>query len=236
MNSKLKIPDWISNGPEDIEYRTYKLRGTISVIKDKLETGNLMEALFDIDDALDYLYKYDAVKMTSNPDTINQIVSGFDFPNLELVFTTGDDMETDDILDLLLNEAIDEYENLHSICREQWRVIEDGLKCDYIPKKPYFLNDGFVFVKTPDNKMHVYHFTKPNKYFTHDWKRFNMTHLHTVEYTSETYFANIDEILTKNSDKIIIKIECSTDTVLENNAMCVINQKVFSMLSKDYSF
>jgi hypothetical protein len=236
MNSKLKIPDWISNGPEDIEYRTYKLRGTISVIKNKLNDGNLMEALYDIDDALDYLYRYDAVKITQDPDAMNHIVSGFEFPALELAFTTEDNLETDDILDLLLDEAIDEYENLHSICRDQWRVIEDGLKFDYIPTKPYFLNDGFVFIKTPDNKMHVYHFLKPNKYFTYEWKRFNMTHIHTVDWTEDAYFSNVDEIVTKSPDKIIIKIECKTETILENNAMCVINQKIFSMLSKDYSF
>ena len=52
------------------------------------------------------------------------------------------DIETDDILDVLLDDAIDEYESLHTSCREQWRIIESGLTCNYVPSKPYFLNDG----------------------------------------------------------------------------------------------
>ena len=111
MNSNIKIPAWMVEGPDDIEYRTYKLRGTISDIKKKIADSNLMDALYAIDDALDYLYQYDAVKMTQDPNPMDQIVSGFEFPNLELVFTTDEEIETDEIIDLLLDEAIDSYEN-----------------------------------------------------------------------------------------------------------------------------
>jgi len=236
MNLKLKTPSWITDGPHDAEYRTYKLRGAVSGIKEKLGSGNLMDALFEIDSTLDYLYKYDAVQMTQDPNPVSQIISGFDIPDLELVFTTEEELENDDVLDLLLDEALDSYEDLHSICRKQWRIIEDGLTCGYIPKKPYFLNDGFVFIKTPDNKMHIYHFVKPNKYFTYDWKQFKLSHMCTKEWTKESYISSVEEIVSKESDKIIIKMDCTTETILENNALCVINQKIFSMLHRDYSF
>ena len=236
MNSNIKIPAWMVEGPSDIEYRTYKLRGTILDIKKKIADNNLMDALFAIDDALDYLYRYDAVKMTQDPNPIGHIVGGFEFPDLELVFTTEEEIETDDILDVLLDEAIDSYEELHAICRENWRIIEENITCNYVPQKPYMLTDGFVFIKTADNKMHTYHFTKPNKYFANDWKQFKLTHINSEKWTDASYFSNVEEIITKQSDKIIIKIDCKSETILENNAMCVINQKIFSMLHRDYSF
>ena len=236
MNPINKIPNWLSGGPRDEEYRTYKLRGAISELQNKISADMLVPALFEIDDVLDYLYKYDAVKMTQNPNPINQIVGGFDFPNLEMVFSSDEEMDTDDILDVLLDEAIDKYEDLHTMCRDKWRIIEDGITVNYVPVKPYFINDGFVFIKTPDNMLHVYHFIKPNKYFTNDWKKFNMNHMYSEKWTSETYFSRIEELVSKDSEKIIIKVDCKTETIIENNALAVINQKIFYMLHRDYSF
>ena len=236
MNRKNKIPSWLIGGPNDEEYRAYKLRGSISEVKKKIESNNLVEALFEIDDTLDYLYRYDAVQITHDPNPINQIVGGFDFPNLEMVFSSDEEMDTDEILDVLLDEAIDKYEDLHTICRDKWRIIEEGIKLNYVPVKPYFINDGFVFIKTPNNILHVYHFIKPNKYFTNDWKKFEMTHMYSEKWTNETYFSRIDELVSKDSEKIIIRVDCKTETILENNALAVINQKIFSMLHRDYSF
>lgn len=236
MNPKFKIPDWVVNGPADVEYRTYKLRGAISGLKKKLSSGNLIDVLFEVDDTLDYLYRYDAVKMTQDPNPIGEIVGGFEFPELELVFSTEEDLEIDVVLDGILDEAIDSYEELHSMCRDIWRNIEEGMTCSYIPGKPYFLNDGFVFIKTPNNQMHVYHFMKPTKYLGKDWKKFKMNHMQTEKWSDETYFERLEEIISKQSDKMIIKVECKNDTILENNAIGVINQKIFSMLCRDYSF
>lgn len=236
MSTKIKIPDWVVNGPADVEYRTYKLRAAVSALRKKLLSANLLEVLFEVDDTLDYLYRYDAVKMTQNPDPIDQMVGGFQFPELELVFSTEEELEIDQVLDGILDEAIDSYEELHSICREQWRNIEEGMTCNYVPSKPYFVNDGFVFVKTADSKLHIYHFSKPNKYTLKDWKSFKMNHLQTEDWTDEGYFKHVEEIIDKGSDKIVLRVECKNDTVLENNAICVVNQKIFSTLCRDYSF
>lgn len=236
MNVKFKIPVWIHEGPRDIEYHMYKLRGAVSELKKKLADGKLMEALTEIDDTLDYLYRYDAVKMTQDDSQVNQIISGFEFPDLELVFSTAEEPEDDEVLDELLDEAIDEFENLHAICREQWREIEEGTTCNYVPKKPYFLNDGFVFVHTPDNTMHVYHFLKPNKYFASDWKGFKMNLMYTEKWTDENYFKRIEELISKQDDKIIIKTTVRTNTILENSVIGVISQIIYSMIRRDYTF
>ena len=236
MNNNANIPTWISDGPPDIEYCTYKLKGTILDIKKKLASGNLLGALLDVDNNLDYLYMYDAIKVTHNPNPINHNMTGFDLPGLELFFTEDEIIETDPVLDFILDDALDSFEELHSMCRERWRLIEDGIKCNYVPTKPYFLNDGFVFVKTPDNKMHVYHFVKPNKYFTSDWRKFSMTHMYDEQWTNEAYFSRIEEIVSKEDNKIIIRIDCKNETILKDNALGVINQMIFSMLHRDYSF
>ena len=236
MNSKTNIPHWLSDGPKDIEYCTYKLRGAVSDLKKKLMFGNLVECLHEIDATLDYLYMYDAVKITQTSDPLNQIVGGLELPGLEMFFTSDDHVEDNYVLDAVLDEAIDRFEELHAMCRERWRQIEEGLKCSYVPSKPYFLNDGFVFIKTPDDMMHVYHFTKPNKYFTQDWKKFSMTHMYDEKWTNEVYYARLEEIISKESEKIILKVDCKTETILENNAIGVINHMIFSMLHRDYSF
>ena len=160
MNTKTNIPKWFNEGPHDIEYRTYKLKGAISNIDGMLNSGQLIPALFEIDDTLDYSYRYDSVRITHNPNPIlptDQIVSGFEIPGLELFFTEEDELETDNVLDSILDEAIDSFEELHAMCRERWRLIEDGTTCVYVPAKKYFLNDGFVFIRTADNMLHVYH-------------------------------------------------------------------------------
>jgi hypothetical protein len=235
MNVKFKVPVWINEGPRDIEYHMYKLRGAVSDLKKKLKDGKLMEALTEIDDTLDYLYRYDAVKMTQDTN-VNQIIGGFEFPDLELVFSTAEEPETDDVLDELLDEAIDEFEDLHAICRDQWREIEDGITCNYVPHKPYFLNDGFVFIHTPDNMMHVYHFLKPNKYFAVDWKGFKMNLMYVEKWTDENYYKRIEELISKKDDKLIIKTTVRTNTILEHSVIGVLSQIIYTMLRRDYTF
>jgi len=235
MNMKINTPTWLLSGPKDVEYCMYKMKGAVLEIKRKLLTNNFIEALYEIDDTLDYLYMYDATKMTQGLNADAQIINSMDLPELEMFFEP-EDTQSDPVLDELIDDAIDIFEELHAMCREKWRSIEEGLTCSYIPSKPYFLNDGFVFIKTPDNVMHVYHFVKPNKYASGDWKKFNMNHMYDEKWTNEIYYAKLEEIISKGSDKIIFKVECKNETVLENNALGVINHMIFSMLNRDYSF
>ena len=52
--SKLITPKWIEDGPLDLEYKTYKFLQRVKEL-DELVHTDLMAALWEIDDTLDYL-------------------------------------------------------------------------------------------------------------------------------------------------------------------------------------
>ena len=134
--SKLTTPKWIEEGPLDLEYKTYKFLQRVKELKEEIPTS-LMSALWEIDDTLDYLYRYDAIKQVPMVPSIEFM--GFPWEDLELVFTTEEELETNHIIDSIYEQAIDEFEQLHSACRNEWRSIEEGLSCSYIGNKKHFL-------------------------------------------------------------------------------------------------
>jgi hypothetical protein len=231
--SKLTTPKWIEDGPLDLEYKTYKFLQRVSEL-DKLIDINLMSALWEIDDTLDYLYRYDAIKQTDLVPSIEFM--GFPMDNLELVFTTEEELETNDIVDSIYEEGIDKFEALHSKCRNEWRSIESGLECSYLGDRKHFLSGGFVFISTPDNKLHVYFFNKPSKNFKQSWKDFKMEHITTKEYNKEEYFKTLEELSEAKSDRILIKVNLKTHTNVPGHAITVVNSVIFNMLHRDYAF
>lgn len=231
--STLNTPKWISEGPNDLEYKTYKLLQRVKELDLIIPTA-LMSALWEIDDTLDYLYRYDAVKQTEVIPSIE--FTGFPFEDLEMVFTTKEELETNNIVDAIYERAIDKFEELHNKCRKEWRRIEDGLTCSYIGAKKYFLSGGFVFITTPDSKLHVYFFNKPSKNYMMSWKDFKMQHIKTEVYNKEEYFKILEELTDKKSDRILIKADLKNDTKLEGHAITVVNSAVFSLLHRDYAF
>jgi hypothetical protein len=58
--NKYKVPRWIEEGPMDLEYKTFKMLASVKALELKLAEGLLMDCLWEIDDTLDYLYRYDA--------------------------------------------------------------------------------------------------------------------------------------------------------------------------------
>ena len=233
--SKYKIPDWIEAGPMDLEYKTLKMLARVKELKMRLLRGHLMRVLVEVDDTLDYLYRYDAQQVTSVKPAEYEVM-GLQWEDLEMVFTTAEELETNAILDKVVNKAIDKFEELHGKCREAWREIEDNIKYSYIGDRKYFLSDGFVFIKTADDKLHIYYFTKPAQSFKMHWKDFRMQHIKTEKWDEDTYFARLEEISSKKSGKILIKVNLEKETEVENHAMAVINYCVFSLLRKDYTF
>jgi len=232
--SKYKIPDWIEEGPMDLEYKTLKMLARVKRLRQTLIRGGLQKVLLEVDDTLDYLYRYDAQQVTKVKPQEYEIM-GLQWEDLEMVFTTAEELETNEILDKVVNEAIDKFEELHSYCREAWRDIEDNIKYSYIGDRKYFLSDGFVFIKSGD-KLHIYYFTKPTKTFKMHWKDFKMQHIKTEDWNEDTYFERLEEISSKKSGKILIKVNLEKETEVENHAMAVINYCVFSLLRKDYTF
>ena len=233
MQSNYKLPEWASKGPEDLEYRTYVMFAHVQSLKNDLLNNKLLAVLHEVDLTLDYLYRYDAVKMTEAETSM----SSGDWGPLSFVFSADDDfVEQSILMDQLVDSAIDKFEDLHSICREIWREIEVNLTSNYISDKKYFLADGFVFLKTKNNKLLIYYFNKPIKNFTTTWKDFKLQHIKTQEWDQDDYFESLEEIVTKKSDKILIKSEITLDVEIEGHAMAVINSFIFSMLRRDYSF
>ena len=233
--SKYKIPVWIEEGPMDLEYKTLKMMARVKHLQHALLEGGLQKVLLEVDDTLDYLYRYDAQQITKVQPSEYEVM-GLQWEDLELVFTTEEELETNVILDKLVEESIDKFEDLHSKCREAWRVIEDAIKYSYIGDRKYFLSDGFVFIRTANDNLHIYYFTKPTKTFKMHWKDFKMQHIKTEKWDEATYFDRIEEIANKKSSKILIKVNLEKETEIENHAMAVINYCVFSLLRKDYTF
>jgi len=233
--SKYKIPVWIEEGPMDLEYKTLKMMARVKHLQHALLEGGLQKVLLEVDDTLDYLYRYDAQQITKVQPSEYEVM-GLQWEDLELVFTTEEELETNVILDKLVEESIDKFEDLHSKCREAWRVIEDAIKYSYIGDRKYFLSDGFVFIRTANDNLHIYYFTKPTKTFKMHWKDFKMQHIKTEKWDEDTYFDRIEEIASKKSSKILIKVNLEKETEVENHAMAVINYCVFSLLRKDYTF
>lgn len=230
---KPNIPTWIERGPLDLEYKTYKLFQRLKELETMIPLS-LMEALFEIDDTLDYLYRYDAIKQTELEPSIEFI--GFPMDNLELVFSTEEELETNNIVDLLYEESIDKFEALHEKCRQEWRFIDSGIDCSYIGSKKHFLAGGFVFISTPDSKIHCYFFNKPSKNFNFSWKDFKMEHITTKDYDENDYFKTLTELEDAKSDRLLIKVNLKTHTKIEGHAITVINNMIFTMLQRDYSF
>ena len=233
--SKYKIPVWIDEGPMDLEYKTLKMMAMVKHLQQTLLLGGLQKVLIEVDDTLDYLYRYDAQQVTRVKPHEYEVM-GLQWEDLEMVFTTAEELETNAVLDKLVEDSIDRFEELHSRCRELWREIEDTIKYSYIGDRKYFLSDGFVFIKTPNDQLHIYYFTKPTKTFKMHWKDFKMSHIKTEKWDEDTYFARLEEISSKKSGKILIKVNLEKETEIENHAMAVINYCIFSLLRKDYTF
>lgn len=231
---KTYIPEWATKGPLDFEYRHYKLLAEVNSLKKDLKNGLFSETLKKVDDTLDYLYRYDAEKLIASEDLSNFELTGINFFNFDLEYTYRE-LEQDEVMDRLCDEAIDIFEELHSNIRDIWREIELGLKVIYVPHKRYFLNDGFVFIITANNELHSYYFNKPSGYIN-DWRSFKLEFLNKTKYTKEVYMSQLEDLNVAESEKIIFKVECNNATIIEGFAIEVIKSTIYHKLRKDYAF
>jgi len=231
---KTYIPEWAIKGPLDFEYRHYKLLAEVAKLKGEIKEGQLTSTLKKVDDTLDYLYRYDAERIFASEDLSNFELTGINFSEFELEYTSRL-LEQDEIMDKLCEEAIQMFEDLHSSIRDIWREIELGVKIAYVPHRKYFLNDGFVFIITPDNKLHSYYFNKPSKYVL-VWKDFSLEHLSTDKYTNKRYIKQLEDINAAETDKIVLRVDCNNATMAGGFALEVIKSMIYTTLKKDYAF
>jgi len=233
--SIIKVPDWASEGPEDLEYRTYKMLSHAKALKEALDNGELWYALTGADEILDFLYRYDAEKHISEELASTKLTNA-SWDNIEFVYTTGTEIVEDEILDILLERAIDEYESLHGEIRERWRNIDSLMSVSHSGNRPYFVNDGFVFVTTPDEKVYIYTFKNPKINQVLDWRAFKLEYVDTHPYDKDKLLTFISDIKEKDSEKIIYRVSLKNTVKLEGGVINVISSNIFMQLKKDYSF
>lgn len=232
---RIETPHWAKEGPNDLEYRMYKMLGHARVLKQRLEDQELMGVLYEVDATLDYLYQYDAIRLTTEEElafTAIEMAPLNQFFSIESL----ESAEPSPMMDELVDKALDVFEELHSDCRAAWQNIETNLRVSYVGDKSYFLSDGFVFLKTADEKLHIFYFNKPIKNFTTTWKDFKLQHIKTQKWDQDDYFESLEEIVTKKSNKIILKAELDVDVAIDKNALVVLNCLVFTRLRRDYAF
>lgn len=235
MYNTIQVPDWATNGPEDLEYRTYKMLSHEAQIRKDLYNGLLYEALEACDSALDFMYHYDAERMV-NSDIMSTKLTNVNWDNIEFMYATGEEMANFSILDDLVDRGIQLFESLHSEIREHWRVIEREVTVNQAGTRPYFIGDGFVLVDTPDNKVHVYSFKNPKKDYNVNWKSFKMEYVSTHSHKNYKILEYISQIKEIDEDKIVYRVNIKNSVNLEGGPINVVSSLVFMQLRKDYSF
>lgn len=229
---KMNPPEWLSEGPMDLEYKSYKMLSKVKELRRMLRKGNLDAALSEIDPALDYLYLYDAVQAID--EDMHVLPPEFD-PELELVYTSRVvDVERNNVVDQLCMTALDLFEDLHAEAREMWREVEDNIEASYLYTRPMLVNDGFIFI-VEGKKLHIYSFTKPNQYIF-DWREFNPKHIQTKTLRKNDITKYVQELVEADDTKIMISIRYNSKTPVSDGVFCVIKSSVFNLLKRDYGF
>lgn len=235
MYNQIHVPEWAHSGPDDLEYRTYKMLSHASSINNMLDEGSLWPALKECDSVLDFMYHYDAQRLIES-DRLSTKLTHVTWENIELIYSTGEEMVRHDILDELVDHGIDVFENIHSKIREYWRILEKEITITQAGARPYLICDGFVLVNTPDKKIHIYSFNNPSKSYNATWKNFNLSHISTQTYDREKVLQFVSEIKEKEEDKIIYRANVTNSVKLGGGIINVISSLIFMQLRKDYSF
>jgi hypothetical protein len=230
-----KVPDWANQGPEDLEYRSYKMLYHASSIRKLLTDGYLWDALQQCDGVLDFLYQYDAERLLTDIQ-ISTKLTRVSWENIEHAYFTGDELATNTVMDQLVAQAIDTYEVLHSQIRESWRKISATMTITHAGNRPDLIGDGFVLVITPNNKVHVYSFNNPSGRLGVDWRQFKLDAVTELDYSPESMLGYIKELKEANRDRIVYKVTIKNETRLEGGAINVISSNIFMQLRKDYGF
>jgi len=234
MSNSNNIPDWATEGPEDFEYRRYRMLSHVSETRKKLKLGKLWESLQETDAALDFLYQYDAERYLIEENTKSTQLTNVNWNNIESLYNTGSQIISHEIIDDLIDDAIDAYETLHSDIRENWRTIDQQMSIGHAGTKPYLITSGFVLIYTPDKKLHTYSFNNPKINNNIDWKGFTLYKISTQKYDKKSTIEYISEIKDKDSEKIIYNVHIKNVVMLDEGPINVIASNIFMQLRKDY--
>jgi len=235
MYNQIHVPEWAHSGPQDLEYRTYRMLSHASSIRKMLDEGYLWSALKECDSVLEFMYHYDAERLIES-DRLSTKLTHVSWENIEFIYSTGEEMVGHDILDELVDHGINVFENVHAKIREYWRILEKEITITQSGNRPYLMCDGFVLVNTPDNKIHIYSFNNPSKDYNATWKNFRLEYIDTQPYSQEKVLQFVSEIKEKEKDKIIYRAHVTNSVKLDGGMINVISSLIFMKLKKDYSF
>ena len=56
------------------------------------------------------------------------------------------------------------------------------------------------------------------------------------KFTEELYFKQVEELISNENDTIIFKVKCEKNIKVENNAIAIIQHKIYNRLKQDFSF
>lgn len=235
MSHTIKIPEWATNGPDDLEYRTYRMLSHSRQILELLEQNQLWKALEECDNILDFLYRYDSQRELSE-DVTSSKLTNISWENIELVYQTGEQIPENEEMDELIDRAIETYEEIHSRIRTTWRELSKGIKIIQAGNRPYFISDGFALIITPDKKVNVYSFKNPTGYNGVEWRKFNLVYDSTMDYTPESFIRLTAEIKERDSDLIVYKVNVDHPEQIDEGTINVVSSNIFVQLRKDYGF
>ena len=235
MSNSKKIYDWFFEEPIDYESKKYRLLGNISAAKEMLEKGNIDEAMKFIEDHLVCFYKFQTEREIVTHD--NREIVGIDPILMNLIFKSKekDQSKEIEILSDIAELGILEFEALHSIFRIKWRDIDDALKLSYLPDKPVFINNGFIFLSNHDaDWTRFYTFQNPEA--VDDWTKFDCVFSEQTQFD----YNRIAEFATtmKNAGSNTIILNCTINKEFDSYSAIdfVLACKVYYKLMKDYLF
>jgi len=235
MIRKHTVPEWATQGPEDLEYRSYKMLSHAASLRKLLADGFLWDALQQCDGVLDFLYQYDAERLLLDINVSTKLTH-VSWDNIEHTYLNGNQLASQSVLDALIEQAIDTYESLHAQIRESWRKISADINITHAGNRPYLITDGFVLVITPNNQTHVFCFDNPKGALGVDWRKFKLVFVTEFRYDPATMLEYITEIKKSGQDKIIYKVSIKSETRIEGGTVNVISSNIFMQLRKDYGF
>lgn len=169
--------DWLTSGPNDIEFKKYKLLAATKKVRDDVTDGRIFVALDAVEQQLYSLYRYQGTLGSLENDS--KILKGINLDTMELDFVYPDNDFESDLLDLC-NFAINELEDLFKYIRGKWRIYSKKISITEVPVVRPTINTGYVLIEDKNNKDNIliYYYENVPK---NDWKKFELKHVDTLE-------------------------------------------------------
>jgi len=192
--------NWLTESPFDYELKRYKLLGAVKKLNAMIEAGHLYSSLIEIENQLDDLYKLKHGK--SDIDNRTRVLKGINLDTMSLEYEYPEDNESIAHVYMLVDMAIQYFEDLFKLVRNKWRTYSTKINISEIPSTRPTKSKGYVFVsnkKDKDSNIITYSYNKPSK-FNGEWKDLKLSRIET-EINNLTDLSNfIEKVDSESSD------------------------------------